>query len=57
MFVQLLAVKYKHKFILRFINFVMIAAYVRAQIMAEQMLKCFVVINTDSHSLNKLVHL
>ena len=57
MFVQLLAVIYTHKFISRFINFVMIAAYVRAQIMAEQMLKYFVVINTDSHSLNKLVDL
>jgi len=57
MFVQLLAVIYTHKFILLFINFVMIAAYVRAQIMGEQMLKYFLVINTDSHSLNKLVDL
>ena len=35
----------------------MTAAYVRAQIMGEKMLIYFLVINTDSHSLNKLADL
>ena len=48
---------YTHKLILRFINFVMIAAYVRAQIMGEQMLIFFSVINTVSRSLNMRVDL